>query len=217
MKMFSKLSNPDGMLNKVCDLIIGVFLVGFFTVVCSLPIVTIGISLTSGYYTMAKVVRHNEGYVWREFFKAFGRNFKSGIGLTIGYLIAAAIIVYDVIYLKGQSDELSDIMILIIIAVGLMYITTLFFVFFELSRFDKKGFQIFKFGIITTFRHFPSALGVAGMFGLAGLLVWLMPWGFCIFPGLAMFGSTFLMERVMRKYMPVPEPGSEEADKWYYR
>lgn len=215
--MFEKLTNPDNKLNQVCNLIIDVFLTGLFTFICALPIITLSTSLTAGYYTTAKVVRHHEGYVWTEFFKSFKRNFKTSFGIGFFYLLAVAIVVFDWLYLKNNSEEMSDILIFIILAVAVMIAVTYFFVCFELSRFDKRGFQIFKFGVVTAFRHFPSAFAVAAMFALAGFMVYKMPWGFCLFPGFALYGSTFLMEKIMRKYMPVPEEGSPEADKWYYK
>ena len=209
--------DPDGMLNRIADLIIGAFLVGLFTLLCSIPIVTMGTAFTSGYYAMAKSVRHHEGYVWKEFFRAFARNIRSGLGLGIGYAIALLMIVFDFIYLKGMTDEFSSIMVMILVAVSVIWLMTFFFVFFELSRFDRSTFDILKFGVITAFRHFPSALGIVLMFALSFLLVYLMPWGFALFPGFAMFGSTFLMERIMKKYMPPAAEGSPEAEKWYYK
>ncbi len=215
--MFSKMMDPDSGLNKFCDLIIGVFVTGFLTIIFSLPIVTMSTAITAGYYTAAKVVRQHEGYLWREFISAFKKNFKTGFGLGLCYLIAAVILLYDYYYLKNSTEKFSDIMILIIITVCVMFFITYFFSFFELSRFDKNGFQIFKFAIVTSFRHFPSALAIVGMFALSIFMAWLMPVGFCLFPGFAFWGSTFVMEKVMKKYMPVPEPGSPEAEKWYYR
>ena len=212
-----RLYDPDNRINRFCDMLIGVFLTGLFTVLCSIPIVTMSTSITAGYYAMAKCVRHNEGYVWREFFRAFKMNFKSAFPLGLGYLIAVLVIVFDYMYLKDGTDSFSSIMVLILVTIAAMLVMTFFFVFFELSRFSRSRFDSFKFGVVTAFRHFPSSIAIALIFAVSLVLVYLMPWGFCLFPGFALYGSTFLMERVMRKYMPVPEEDSEEAQKWYYR
>ena len=213
--MFGRLLDPEGPLNRIADLIIGAFLVGLFTVLCSIPIITIGNAFTSGYYAMAKSVRHHEGYVWKEYFRSFARNIRQGLALGIGYVVAALVIVFDFMYLKERTDSFGDTMYAILLVVALVWLMTFFFVFFELSRFDRKGFDILKFGVITAFRHFPSSIAIVLMFALSFLLVYLMPWGFALFPGFAFWGATFLMERVMRKYMPAFEEGSEEAEKWY--
>ena len=213
--MFGKLLDPEGPLNRLADLIIGAFLVGLFTVLCSIPIITAGNAFSAGYYAMAKSVRHHEGYVWKEYFRSFARNIKQGLVLGTGYVIAALVIVFDFMYLKERTDSFGDVMYAILLVVALVWMITFFFVFFELSRFDRKGFDILKFGVITAFRHFLSSMAIVLMFGLSFFLVYLMPWGFALFPGFAFWGATFLMERVMRKYMPAFEEGSEEAEKWY--
>lgn len=209
--------NPDGPANRLADVIIGVFLTGLLTVICSIPIFTIGASVTAGYYTMAKTVRHHEGYVWKEFFKSFRTNLKPAALTGLGYLVVALVLVIDFCYLYGRPDEFSGTMYSVLLAVTFMYLLIFFFNFFELSRFNMTGFKLFKFAAITAFRHFPTSIAIVVFFVAAGILVYLMPWGFCLFPGFALYGSTFLMERVMRKYMPVPEEDSEEAQKWYYK
>ena len=45
--------------------------------VCSLPIFTIGASTTAMYTVMLKVVKNEEGYIVKGFFKAFKENFIS--------------------------------------------------------------------------------------------------------------------------------------------
>ena len=212
-----KLYDPENKLNRFCDLIIGVFLTGLFTFICSLPIVTISTAVTAGYYTTAKVVRHHEGYVWTEYFRSFGRNFKTAFPIGLGYLVAALMIVFDYLYLRERTDTTGTVLTTVIYVLALMLLLTFFFTFFELSRFDRSRFDSFKFGVITSFRHFPTAFAITLIFAVTIYLVYLMPWGFCLFPGFAFYASTFLMERIMRKYMPVPEEGSPEAEKWYYK
>ena len=56
--------------------------------VCSLPIFTIGASTTAMYTVMLKVVKNEEGYIVKGFFKAFKENFKKS---TIIWLILLVI------------------------------------------------------------------------------------------------------------------------------
>ena len=69
-------------LSKICDM---VFL-NVLWVICSIPIVTIGPSTTALYTVMLKIVRNEEGYIFRGFFKAFKENFKQS---TVIWLIIA--------------------------------------------------------------------------------------------------------------------------------
>ena len=60
-------------MNKVGDII----LLSILWIVCSLPVVTIGTAACAAYYTAAKVLRHHNGYVSKEFFRSFKRNFRA--------------------------------------------------------------------------------------------------------------------------------------------
>ena len=56
--------------------------------VCCIPVVTIGASTTALYTVMLKLVKNEEGYVFRGFLKAFKTNFKQS---TIIWLIVLAL------------------------------------------------------------------------------------------------------------------------------
>ena len=67
----------------------GDFLIlGFLMVVFSLPVITIGASVTAAFYVALKLVRDEEGYVFKGFIKSFKENFRQGflIELIVGLL-----------------------------------------------------------------------------------------------------------------------------------
>ena len=72
-------------LSKMADLII----LNLLAFVCCLPIFTIGASMTALHYVLLKIVRNEEGYVVRGFFKAFKSNFKQA---TVIWLILLAVL-----------------------------------------------------------------------------------------------------------------------------
>ena len=77
-------------MNKVADLCI----LNIICLVCCIPIVTAGASITAMYYVTLKMVRNEEAYIVRSFFKSFKDNFKQA---TIINLIMIA--VGEVLYL----------------------------------------------------------------------------------------------------------------------
>ena len=58
--------------NKATDTLIATLL----CLVCSIPIITIGASTTAYYSVMLKLVKDEESYITKSFFKAFKENFK---------------------------------------------------------------------------------------------------------------------------------------------
>ena len=71
-------------LNKATDTLIATLL----WLVCSIPIITIGASTTAFYSVMLKLVKDEESYITKSFFKAFKENFKIA---TIVWLILGVI------------------------------------------------------------------------------------------------------------------------------
>ena len=67
-------------LNKICDMCC----LNVLWLVCCIPVFTIGASTTALYTVMLKMVKNEEGYIFRGFFKAFKENFKQS---TIMWLI----------------------------------------------------------------------------------------------------------------------------------
>ena len=59
-------------LNKICDMVC----LNVLWLICCIPIITIGASTTALYTIMLKMVKNEEGYIFRGFFKAFKSNFK---------------------------------------------------------------------------------------------------------------------------------------------
>ena len=54
-------------LTKICDMIC----LNIVWLICCIPIVTIGASTAALYSVMLKMVKNEEGYIFRSFFKAF--------------------------------------------------------------------------------------------------------------------------------------------------
>ena len=67
MKFLSLDSPLMRFLGKMADLMILNLLVIF----CSIPIITMGASLTAMHYVALKIVRNEEAYITKDFFKSF--------------------------------------------------------------------------------------------------------------------------------------------------
>ena len=59
-------------MGRIADLCI----LNIICLVCCIPIVTAGASITAMYYVTLKMVRNEEAYIVRSFFKSFKDNFK---------------------------------------------------------------------------------------------------------------------------------------------
>ena len=70
------LFNYDGTLVQTCNKIFDSIILSILWLISCIPIVTIGAATTALYYTTNKCIRHGEGHIWHEYWRAFGSNFK---------------------------------------------------------------------------------------------------------------------------------------------
>ena len=88
-------------LGKVADLM----WLNVLTMICCIPVITIGPSLTAMHYMALKIVRNEECYITRGFFKSFKENFRQGVVIGIITLFITFILVGD--FLPGPDPPAS--------------------------------------------------------------------------------------------------------------
>ena len=125
----SSLFNMDGpvmsFLNGLADLI----WLNILALLCCIPIVTAGASLTALHYMTIKIVRKEEGYITRGFFKSFRQNFKQATIIWILMLLMAAVIWGDLFIMNQMMKEFPKALSVIIAAVGVVFSFTAIYIF----------------------------------------------------------------------------------------
>lgn len=130
--MLQNLFNYDNpvwrFIGKFGDLIV----LNILWIITSIPIVTIGASTTAMYYVTLKLVRDEDGYTIRSYFRSFKENFKQAtviwlIMLVVGFLLGFDL--YFFIKMQTESSNFRNIMITIFASMTLIYTCILVYVF----------------------------------------------------------------------------------------
>ena len=120
--MFRYDSGIMSFLGKVADILI----LNLLTLLCCIPIVTIGASITAAHYTALKMHRDTDNYVVRNFFRSFKANLLQGILIWILWIVVVALSVFAYLFYPegGISTVLKVIMcsMLIFIAMTTMWL-----------------------------------------------------------------------------------------------
>ncbi len=130
--------------NKLTDLM----LLQFATLLCCLPIVTIGASFTAMYHVLLKMYRDEEPYVFREFFKAFKSNFKQSTIIWliyIGFFAALYLALVLILNVDSAALRLGIYLLPIPLIVGIL---SLNWVFILQSRYENSILQTIKNALI---------------------------------------------------------------------
>ena len=142
-------------LNKVADLM----LLNVLTLICCIPVFTIGASLTACHYVALKILRNEEGYITKEFFKSFKTYFKQA---TVVWMIALVVIVVLVLdfYIMTTSPDISIgywIEVLLIVTVILLSFT-LCWVFAMMAKFTNTLKATLKNSFALSVIRFPRTI-----------------------------------------------------------
>ncbi len=198
--------------HKTGELIIATML---FLLFC-IPIITVGASITSFYYTVIKSVRRERGYVTAEFMRSLRRTLGRGSILTVGMLAWFGLLWLGKRQTNGHMALAYNTLIIVSICVSV-------YIFPVLSRFEMNLTGIVKLSFVMSIRYFYYTIPI--LIGTV-LLVWFQYFYLpipCIFilPGVWCYMVTFMMERALLGYMPAKEEVKEdsqsiETDAWYY-
>lgn len=135
-------------LSRLADLII----LNLLTILCCIPIVTIGASITAAHYTALKMHR-GESYVWKNFWKSFKENIKQSTIIWLIFVVFFVIEYLAYITLSNGSGESAMTMQGCILATGVFGICFMLWVFPLQSKFVNKIGKTFYNAFVMTFKH----------------------------------------------------------------
>ena len=100
----SRIFDMDSPLMRILNKFADLMWLNILTLICCIPIVTIGPALSAAHYVELKMYRNEEGYITRDFFKAFKVNFKQGFILGVINLLLLTIFVTDIFLMNENSN-----------------------------------------------------------------------------------------------------------------
>ena len=92
----------DSAYSQIMTKVFDVLWLSVLSILCCIPVITIGASLSSLYYVMLKLVRDEETAVTRNYFKAFKQNFLQSLPATLILLAIIGILTAD-FHILGQN------------------------------------------------------------------------------------------------------------------
>lgn len=148
-------------LSRLADLI----WLNILFIICSLPVFTIGASLTAMYYVTLKMAKDEEGYITKSFFKSFKQNFLQATGIWMILLLAGVIIVtdYRIVSEPALSTVITSGMLKNVITIGTIFVSivelfVITYVFPILAKFENSVKNTIKNAFFMSIRHLPYTI-----------------------------------------------------------
>ena len=205
-------------LGRLADLMI----LNLLFIVCSLPIVTIGASLTALNYVTLKMAENEEGYIVKPFFKSFKENFRQSTCIWLILFAVGLLLGADFYIMSYASGSVANFFRIFLTATTIVYAMVLLYVFPIQARFYNKIRATMKNALLMSIANFPRTVA---MFVITvgsvivtfltsytlvyGMLVWILA-GFAIIA----YANGFFLKKVFAKYMPKDESEEYDPDHW---
>ena len=166
----SGLLSYDSKLNKVLETIKNLMILGILSMVCCLPIVTIGSSLTALSDVALKLARGEEGYITKDFFRSFKKNFKPAT--TIWMLMMALLIFFlmDIYIIRHSLVDFPDFMMIVIVVALAVVLLVMTYIFPMIARFENTLKGYLKNGIMMTLLNLPKAILMLVLYALPSVI-----------------------------------------------
>ena len=154
MKLFNYDSPLMQTLSKMADLM----WLNILTLICCIPFFTIGASLTALNYMTLKIVRDEECYVTRGFFKSFKENIKQATIIWLLLFLVTVVLVSDLI-IMANYDVVFGSVVRVVVSVMLVFVVfTAMYVFPVLAKFESTIKQTVRNAFLMSITQFPKTI-----------------------------------------------------------
>lgn len=204
----------DGKLFKTLVKAGDFFILGFLGFVFSLPVITMGASLTAMFYVGMKLVRDEEGYVFRGFIKSWKQNLRQSIVIELIAAVIAALLIVDIkiCYDWARADGSTFARLLMFGVIGIMVVLAaiVLYVFPMLAKFDNTIRGTIKNALLLCMHHFPQTIVM--LFATGGLIYFSLYYftAFIVTIPLICYIDSYILARVFLQYTKKNEEDTEE-------
>ena len=144
-------------LGRVADLLI----LNLITLVMCVPIITIGAALTAMHYVLLKMVRGEEGYIVKSFFRSFKREFGQATILWILFVALGALMASNMVLVLEGTGHYPIWLPSSILVAAVLELIIMIYTFALLSRFDNSVYHTLLNAVTLTFSELPRSLAMA--------------------------------------------------------
>lgn len=134
--------NEDFKIMNLFSRISDFLILNFLFIITSLPIITMGASITALYSVNLKMAKNEEAYIARDYLKAFQKNFKIATSAFLFFLIAGTLMGAN-IWISFQAKGTFYLILRVLAALFLIYLLICAKYYFPiLARFEFTSRQV---------------------------------------------------------------------------
>lgn len=204
----------DNMFIRMLSRLGDAMLLSVLFTICSIPIFTIGASVTALYYTAMKGIKLDGGYVFRYFMKSFKENFKKSTIMWLLFMLAFIIFGVDTWFWSKQFTPGAFTLANVLLVLSIVLLALTFFMMtyaFPLqAKFENPIKVQLRNAFLLSVKYFPTTLLIA-------LITAVIVWTFYYQPAISIVGYfmvgfgavgylfAYFMLKCFKPYLPEEE------------
>ena len=195
----------DNLFFRFTSRIADIFILNLIFVITCIPVVTIGAAVTALMSTSLKMSENKEGYIVRQYWKAFRQNFKQATGIHLIMAAIGALLGFDIYFWFSHKTGMSAVMLIGAVAMMFVYLMVLLYAYVQQALFENTVKANLKNGFLTALKNFPFtvlmmvclAVVTAAVYFLNSAKAFMLLFGF----GLYGYLTAFIYRRIYREYI----------------
>ncbi|MDB8806292.1 MULTISPECIES: YesL family protein [unclassified Romboutsia] len=200
----------DGKFWETLDTITDIVVLNFLFIVFSIPVITIGASLTATYSVALKKVKGEDVHVTKEFIKRFKENFKISTVVWILMIVVGSVLLLDFYISNLISDKTLGVMLkLISTIVGIIFLFNFTYVFPIISKFNNTIKNTIVNSILISIQNLPytiimltmNLLCIILMFSLVDYFGYILFFYMVIGFGITSYINSIFLNKIFYKYI----------------
>ena len=201
-RMSEKRIRLMALLQKITDFL----LIGLISLVCSLPIVTLGAAAAAFYTVGVAMLRGEEGSVYKDYFAGFKAQFRHVtptwlVLLLLQILVAANAVFYFYLASNGAAWAQFGLGVCVIAALALSFSGA--FVFPIMAKNDDlRGIDAVKVSCFLAGKQFGWWLLKTVIQTALFALIWFFPFLIILVPGILLFTNSYCYNRAFLRQFP---------------
>lgn len=211
-KFFDMDSPVMRFLNRVADLLI----LNILMMICCIPVITVGAAFTAMHYVILKMIRGEEGYLIKGFFKSFAQNFKQATLIWLLMLLVIGIYIGDSLIFSYSGIAFPKPLVITVIAVGVVMLMVAMYIFPLLARFDNTVRNTIRNAALLSFANLPKTLLMALFYALPYIIGYFSAYSyvFIFMFGISVpaYGAAWLYSNIFKKFEPEAEAETSDLD-----
>ncbi len=206
MNVFSNLLSPNNKLTNFLQKLMYVGYLNLLWIITSLPLITIGASTTALYYTVLKIVRNEEGYIAKDYFRSFKQNFKQATKIWLIMLAVVFMLTINFFYFSSQNNSFSRIFSFLFLSLFFIFAIISSYIFPLLAQFHMTNKNLLWTAIILSLKnlHWSFCLTILFWCGFPLMVLRFYPLTVFGIPLIAFFQS-YILNRIFKRSFQIQE------------